>query len=102
MSRKNRYDSRDYNARKEEQQKALQFFKNHKIKATYNSIVCNSYCLVIIISYRLGFQSMIQCVGFESIRPNIVAMGFLSKWSECINEEKKWRIEEYVGIIEDV
>ncbi|VDN57158.1 unnamed protein product [Dracunculus medinensis] len=69
-----------------------QWFNEHKIKAFY--------CAVANRSLSKGVQSLLQTVGLGKMQPNIILMGFKTKWLKtCLADMGE--ISDYLGVIRD-
>ncbi|XP_061172225.1 solute carrier family 12 member 2-like [Saccostrea echinata] len=50
-------------------------------------------------NFRMGAQSIMQNVGIGKLRPNILMMGFMSRWNDP--DVDQYLVEEYVNVVHD-
>uniref|UniRef100_A0A8W8HNT7 Solute carrier family 12 member 2 n=1 Tax=Magallana gigas TaxID=29159 RepID=A0A8W8HNT7_MAGGI len=70
---------------------AYHWLHNRRVKAFYS--------VTTAPDFRCGVQNLLQNVGIGKLRPNILIMGFMSRWNDP--EVNKNEVDEYVHVVHD-
>ncbi|KAK3097309.1 hypothetical protein FSP39_008537 [Pinctada imbricata] len=68
---------------------AYKWFRNHRIKAFYNSVVTPTL--------RIGAQVLMQALGIGKLRPNTLLLGYKADWAKSSPDE----VDDYFNVIQD-